>query len=91
MSLSNNPAWIIYYISKYWKDFRLQRTAKVAFIDVEKMDKMGVLYDQSTTLAKLAGSSNYCRQNPQGIQYIHSSHWLVYGWTPPECVLNIVA
>ena len=29
------------------------------------------------------------RQNPQGIYYIYSSYWLVYGWIPTECVLEI--
>ena len=61
-------------------------TTRIAFIDVTKLELMGVVHGLGRSWAMEAGAELYSAKNRHGIQYLGPAHWLAYDWIPVQCI-----
>lgn len=63
----------------------------VAFVNVEKLRRMDVIFHRSYLLAIQANIPLYLESNRTGVKFTSAKHWLVYDWIPPQCVERIIS
>ena len=84
ISLMHNPAWIL-------KNFQMLRglgdtdKGHVAFINVKKLECMGVFFQRSNNLAYQANIARWPWEK-DGVKYTSPTHWLAYAWIPRQCI-----
>lgn len=90
ISMTDDVHWLLEK-SAFGKSVRTDNdTRKIAFINASKMNSLGILFERSDLLASGAAISKYSWNNPEGVKFTSYSHWLAYGWIPPQCIEQIL-
>ncbi|KAK6430292.1 hypothetical protein LTR95_013554, partial [Oleoguttula sp. CCFEE 5521] len=91
ISASDNPSWLNKHMKALWSDTDFEG-GHIAFIHIGFLGRLGILFRQSDQLVKTVGAVAWDPHASQGgINYIHSAHWLIYGWVPPQAIRAVVA
>jgi hypothetical protein len=85
ISMADDPAWLLYFV----KSLSFPEATRIAFINVKKLELMGVLHGQARVWAMKAGAESYSAKNQDGVHYLGPTHWLAYGWIPSQCIDNV--
>lgn len=91
ISLTDNTKWLL-------KDSPLAKHPpsaddhrRVAFVNVEKLRRMDIIYQRSDLLAAQANITVYSAARQDGVKFTSVDHWLVYDWVPAQCIERIVS
>ena len=87
ISMMNDPAWIL----KNFPNSKASRDAdegQIAFINVQKLERMGVLFGRSDLLAEEANIPRYSLSR-DGVKFTSVIHWLAYAWIPSQCIEQV--
>lgn len=85
ISMADDPAWLLHFV----KSLSFPKTTRIAFINVKKLELMGVLHGQARAWAMKAGADSYSSKNQDGIHYLGPTYWLAYSWIPSQCIDNV--
>lgn len=88
ISISGAVPWMLDYVNKKWPpDDPSTNSMRIGLISTTKMKKLNVLFDPSDCLLRSVEGKQYCKENPDGVRFTWSSHYLAYGWIPVQCVV----
>lgn len=91
ISASDDPVWLLELVRKFWPN-RNSAAVSIAFIRTDILQHLQIPYVRSDHLVKRLGAERWHPyQCPEGVQYTHDAHWLIYGWVPPQAVCKIVS
>jgi hypothetical protein len=91
ISASDDPTWLLQFVRKIWA-IRDPATISIAFIRADILTDLRIPYVRSDDLVKkLKAQPWHPYEQPDGVQYTHDAHWLIYGWVPPQAVYRIVS
>lgn len=87
ISLTGSASWLVEKLvgEAFFQD------ARVAFIDVETLKNLAVLYQRSDLLAHQSGICRFSHVDPEGLQMTHPQHWLAYAWIPPQSIVHVAS
>ena len=91
ISMTDNPQWLMERSLLCRGDIQRYDKRRVAFVNVEKLNRMGVIFQRSDLLALQANIAVYSTSNQQGVKYTSVDHWLAFSWIPPQCIERIVS
>ena len=91
ISMTDNPQWLMERSPLCRGDIQRYDKRHVAFVNVEKLKRMGVIFQRSDLLALQANIAVYSTSNQQGVKYTSVDHWLAFSWIPPQCIERIVS
>lgn len=74
ISLTYDPVWLLKKHPLCKGPIEDQDPRRVAFVNVEKMDRLGVIYDRSDRIAAQATIPVYTEKNPSGLKYTNVCH-----------------
>lgn len=82
ISMADDAKWLLHFI----KSLGFPKTTSIAFINVKKLELMGIVHGQARDWANAAGVERYSTKNQDGVYYLGEKHWLAYGWVPTQCI-----
>ncbi len=85
ISMADDPAWLLHFV----RSLSFPETTRIAFINVKKLELMGVLHGQARFWAMKVGAESYSAKNQYGVHYLGPTHWLAYGWIPSQCIDDV--
>lgn len=84
ISFSDDASWIL---SKKAQNCQLPG-ARVAIISIPKLERFNIHWGRSDLLFEQNTKEKcFSERNPQGVHYAWPGHYLVYGWTPAQCII----
>ena len=90
VSASDDPGWLNSHLKVLGLDTDFE-DGHIAFIHTGFPDRLGILFRQSNQLVRAVGAVAWDpRASPDGVEYIHSAHWLIYGWVPPQAIRAVI-
>jgi hypothetical protein len=91
ISLTDNTQWLLEKSPLSKKPSTKSDQRRVAFINVERLNRMGVIFQRTDLLALQAKIPVYSGANRKGVKFTSVDHWLVYDWIPVQCIERIVS
>lgn len=91
ISLTENTKWLLEDSPLAKRPPSTDDHRRVAFVSVEKLRRMGVIYQRSDLLAAQANIPIYSQSQQDGVRFTSVDHWLVYDWIPIHCIEMIVS
>jgi hypothetical protein len=91
ISLTENTKWLLEISPLAKRSPLTDDHRQVAFVSVEKLQRMGVIYQRSDMLAVQAQIPTYSQGQQDGVRYTSVDHWLVYDWIPMQCIEKVVS
>ncbi|KAL8758839.1 MAG: hypothetical protein Q9199_001189 [Rusavskia elegans] len=88
ISLAREVSWTLKQVNEKWPMDDAAAENKIALISTARMERLGILCDQSNILIERAGESLFGRSNPHGVKFAWPGHYLVYGWIPVQCIVK---
>lgn len=91
VSLTDNPQWLLKKSALCKAPYNENDERCIAFINVEKLNRMGIIYQRSDLLALQAKILVYSKSNESGVMFTSVDHWLAYAWIPPQCIERVTS
>jgi hypothetical protein len=82
ISLTENTKWLLEVSPLAKRSLLTDDHRQVAFVSVERLQPMGVIYQRSDMLAVQAQIPTYSQGQQDGVRYTSVDHWLAYDWIP---------
>ena len=82
ISMADDAKWLLQFV----RSQGFPETTWIAFINVQKLELLGIVRGQARHWATEAGVEPYSTKNPDGVPYLGPTHWLAYGWVPTQCI-----
>lgn len=81
IAISDSPARILKFVIRW--DFKDMEGKVIAVISASKLQRMGVLFNRTTTLAR---HLEIPITRSERVEYVHENYWVAYRWIPVECI-----